>query len=121
MKPVRYGARPQNADVRRKIDVGTEHPRTVAAARQRVEMDHLITGMHPGIGSAGTLNLGGVISNAGNCTFYKRLDGALSALRLPAAELGAVVLDSESDTHGTQDTSATSVHRDSTNPTLDCR
>ena len=42
-------------------------------------------------------------------------------LPLGAAELGAVVLDSESDTHGTQDTSATSVHRDSTNPTLDCR
>jgi hypothetical protein len=54
--------RPRYADIVWKVAIGAEQPATITAFAARIEMDNLASRVHPGIGSAGTYDIDGLVS-----------------------------------------------------------
>src|SRR5690606_26495182 len=55
MEIVRHHPRPLYADVSRQQGVATKNPGFIGAYTGRIEMHHLATGMHTGIGTPGAM------------------------------------------------------------------
>ena len=58
-------------------------------------MDHLAGGMYPGIGTAGTVHPHRVIGDLGQGLLHHFLHTARMFLVLPAAEIGAIVFNTQ--------------------------
>ena len=92
------GLRPRDADIVWKIAIGAEQPAPIAALTARIEMNNLASRVDPGISSAGTYDLDGLVSYRSQRLLHLLLHANAGFLALPAIVSGAVVFDAERDT-----------------------
>ncbi|MNN50512.1 hypothetical protein D3C81_1651020 [compost metagenome] len=98
MEMRRHRLRPGHADIARQIGIGPHDPGDERAFDAGIEMHHLATGMHRGIGTAGTVQGNRFGSHLRQGLFKHFLHGRhASLLALPATVAGTLVFDAEGD------------------------
>ncbi len=93
MKPFTDTLGPHHADLGWKVNIAPQRPGTRFSLNRWVKMNHLLTGVHAGIGSPSAINPDGRISHTRKCAFHSFLKRGAGGLALPALKIPATVFD----------------------------
>ncbi len=102
MKALRHGRALTDTDVRRQDAIEHQNPFLFRNRNARIEVADLPFRMNARVGSTGSYDLAILARDPANSFFQCALNGSLSRLRGPAAEIGSVVRDDEFESFSRQ-------------------